>query len=180
MNIKKITGIAAVSILIIVWSGILGYSMAYARIAEEYIDVFTENKDDFEYVAQIMKQCKKNSCIAFDYSGCYMDFYDCVSSNNPELESEMSKNKKFYECLKNIFELNEIKNISVLVYSYSIEFSFRRHLRGQIDGIIYGEDIKKCYCTHIIEENWALEMRPYGGHHHVADIWEEWLEYFKW
>lgn len=165
MKIKKIVGIAAVSILIIVWAEILGYSMAYARITEEYIAVFTENKEDFEYVVQIMKQCKKDSCIAFDYSGYYMDFDDCVSSNNQELEGEMSKNKKFYECLKNIYELNEIRNIWVWVYSYSIEFNFRRELRGQYDRIVYEEDIKKCSCRHIIDGNWTVELKPEHHHH---------------
>lgn len=179
MKIKKIIDIAAVSIIIIVVAEILGYTTAYARITEEYIAVFTENRDDFEYVAQIMKQCKKYSYISFDYRDSNMDFEDCVSSNNPELESVISNNKKFYECLKNIYELNEIRNIWISVYSGSVEFTFRRELRGQYDRIVYEEDIKECSCTHIIDENWAVEMKP-EYHDHEYEIWEEWIEYFKW
>lgn len=177
MKIKKIIGIAAVSIIIIVWAEILGYTTAYARINEEYIAVFTENRDDFEYVAQIMKQYKRYSGIAFDYRDSQRDFEDCVSSNNPELENEISSNKKFYESLKNIYELNEIRNI--YVFSDFINFNFRRELRGQSDRIIYEEDIKKCSCTHIIDENWAVEMEP-EYHQHYSDILEEWIDYFKW
>lgn len=164
MKIKKIIGFAAVSILIIAVAEILGYTTAYARITEEYIAVFTDNRDDFEYVAQIMKQCNNDSYIGFDYRDRYMDFEDCVSSNNPELEGEILNNKKFYESLKNIYELNEIRNI--WVYSDSINFNFRRELRGQSDRIVYGEDIKKFSYTHIIEENWALEMKPEYDYSH--------------
>lgn len=96
MKIKKVIGIAAVFIIIIVVAEILGYSMAYARITEEYTTVFTENRDDFEYVAQIMKRCNNDSYISFDYYDNRMDFEDCVSSNNPELESEISNNKNVF------------------------------------------------------------------------------------
>lgn len=106
---------------------------------------------------------KKIIGIAYDNR---MDFEDCVSSNNPELESEISNNKKFYESLKNIYELNEISNIWISVYSDSIGFNFKRPLRGQSDRIVYGEDIKKFSYTHIIEENWALEMKPEYDHSH--------------
>lgn len=166
MKIKRIIGIAAVFIIIIVVAEILGYSMAYARITEEYTAVFTENRDDFEYVAQMMKRCDNDSYISFDYNDNCMDFEDCVFSNNPELESEISNNKKFYESLKNIYELNEISNIWISVYSDSIGFNFRRPLRGQSDRIVYGEDIKMFSYTHIIEENWALEMKPEYDHSH--------------
>lgn len=158
MKAKKIAGIAAVSIIIILVAEILGYITAYTRIIYGYIAVFTDNRDDFEYVAGVMKKWEGFSYIAYDYRGSHTDFNDCVSSNKTELESEMINDQQFYDSLKNIYELYKIRNI--WVYEDCIEFSFRKILRGHYCEIVYGEDIKECSCRYIIDENWALELSP--------------------
>lgn len=53
MRRKRIIGIAAIVILII--TIVIIISKDYRRTNEEYIAVFTENRDNFEYVTQIMK-----------------------------------------------------------------------------------------------------------------------------
>lgn len=161
MKIKKIVGIAAVSIIIIVGAEVLGYFRAYEKINEEYIAVLTDNRDDFEYVARTMQQWESESLsiIYFNIHGWHTDFDDNVSIYNSEIESEISNNKKFYESLKNIYELNEISYIAV--YSDTIAFNFSKPLRDRgYCSIIYGEDIKKCSCTHMINNEWALQVVP--------------------
>lgn len=183
VKVKKIAGIAAVSVIIIVMAEILGYIMAYTRIIKEYTAVFAENRDDFKYVAGIMRMGQRYGSIDFDYSGNHTDFNDCVLCNKPGLESKMSDDQQFYESLKNIYELKEIKTISVYG-GEEVVFYFRKTLRGRSCSIISRADnIQRCSCRPIIGVNWALELEP---ERHVHDYrkrgigFREWIDSVLW
>lgn len=127
MRSKRIIGIAVIVITGLV---ILGLYIAYEwkqtieiyrygrnnyekeRTNEEYMAILTDNQEDFEYVALTMQQWSRGSIHFEDDYGRRIDFEN-VSSNNPEIEDEISNNDDFYKSLKNLYELDEIDYIMI-------------------------------------------------------------------
>ena len=121
------------------------------RTDEEYISVLLDNKEDFDYVAEMMMQWPKRSAIDFDKDG--------VSSDSQEITDEMSNNQEFYEHLENLYNLNEIWFI---LAEDEIAFYLRELPKDYIGGFYYWENTEECDYgrAKIIDEHWTLEILP--------------------
>ena len=122
------------------------------RTDEEYIAVLLGNKEDFDYIAEMMMQWPKRSAIDFDKDG--------VSSDSQEITDEMSNNQEFYEHLENLYNLNEIWFI--IKEGDRIVFYFNKPPKNYHGGWYYWEDTEKggLMKTAVIDEHWTLEMLP--------------------
>ena len=134
------------------------YNYENERTNEEYMAILTDNQDDFEYVAQTMQQWSSGYIDFYDDYGRRIDFEN-VSSNNPEIEDEISNNADFYKSLKNLYELDEIDYImigkeDIIMFYFS---KFPQHYHG---GVIYGENIEMNSFTYTIDDKWVLQMLP--------------------
>ena len=157
MKNKKIMGMSVILIIIITGAVIIKLiNRDYVRTNEEYMAILTDNKDDFECVARTMQQWSTGR-IDFYKNGRRIDF-DNVSSNNPEIENEMSINDDFYNSLHSLYKLDEVRYITIR--EDTIEFHIIKFPRGYHGGIIYGENIEKQSFTYPIDDNWVLQMLP--------------------
>ena len=153
MRRKRIVCIAVIVILII--TGVVIITRDYRRTNEEYMAILTDNQEDFEYVARTMQQFSSGS-IHFHY-GRHTDF-DNISSNNPEIEDEISNNADFYKSLNNLYELGEIGYI-INEEEYGIMFHFRKFPQNYHGGVAYG-GIERDWPAIPIDDNWVLKMIP--------------------
>lgn len=121
------------------------------RTNEEYISIFLDNKEDFEYVADMMNQWPERSSIHFE-SG--------ILSKNQEIADEIENNEEFYEHLKNLYDLKEI--YFVMVEGNKIVFYFSKPPKDYIGGFIYWENTKDRDLSWavIIDEHWTMEILP--------------------
>lgn len=115
---------------------------------EDYINVFTENRQDFECVAKVMGKWASGS----------IDFDDGISSANQEIEKEISGNADFNNSLTNLYDLKEISYI--LIEDDEITFYFSKFPKDYHGGISYGKNLKEKFGTILIDDDWALKMLP--------------------
>lgn len=115
---------------------------------EDYINVFTENRQDFEYVAKVMGKWASGS----------IDFDDGISSANQEIGKEISGNADFNNSLTNLYDLKEISYI--LIEDDEITFYFSKLPKDYHGGISYGKNLKEKFGTILIDDDWALKMLP--------------------
>ncbi|MBD5549639.1 MAG: hypothetical protein HDQ96_00445 [Lachnospiraceae bacterium] len=146
MNYKKLVVIAAVIII-----GMIFLYRIRERTNEEYVSIFLENREDFDYVAEMMKQWPDRSII---------DLEDGISSEDQKIADEIENNIEFYEHLKNLHDLKEISD--VVKWSDEIEFSFRKPPKNYHGGWYYWENTEEggLLKTEVIDEHWTLEMLP--------------------
>ena len=77
------------------------------RTDEEYISILLDNKEDFDYVAEMMCRWDEGS----------IDFENGIIANrNQELADEISNNEEFYGHLKNLMDLGEVYYILMKKY----------------------------------------------------------------
>ena len=149
------------------------------RTNEEYISIFLDNREDFEYVAGIMQKWDFGS-IYFEREGVtygnpktgksvmiqewtfgriYFKEDDMINGNS-EIAEEIATNKEFFRHLKNLYDLNEVSNISQR--SDYIEFGFENPPKDYHGGWYYWEDTEEggLMKTAVIDEHWTLEMLP--------------------
>ncbi len=121
------------------------------RTNEEYVSIFLENREDFEYVAEMMKQWPDRSSIHFE---------DDILSKDQEITNEIKNNEEFYIHLKNLYELQEIAY--VIKWSNDVDFYFSKFPEGYHGGIFYWENTEEggLMKTEVIDEHWTLEMLP--------------------
>lgn len=138
----------------------------YERTDEEYIAVFLDNSEDFEYIAQIMSQWEKG----------YIQFYSIGSGYNEEIEvdklfytnnqgiaDEIMNNEEFYNHLLNMRQLNEITAIQIVKVYDSIEFCFGKNPPNYRGSLFYafGEEAEELgEPTVRIDDNWILLVLP--------------------
>lgn len=115
---------------------------------EDYIYVFTENRQDFECVAKVMEKWASGS----------IDFDDGISSANQEIEKEISGNADFNNSLTNLYDLKEIS--CILIEDDEITFYFSKFPKDYHGGISYGKKLKEKFGTILIDDDWALKMLP--------------------
>ena len=115
---------------------------------EDYINVFTENRQDFECVAKVMGKWASGS----------IDFDDGISSANQEIEKEISGNADFNNSLTNLYDLKEIS--CILIEDDEITFYFSKFPKDYHGGISYGKNLKEKFGTILIDDDWALKMLP--------------------
>ena len=175
MRGKRILRIIGIAVIVITGVVILGLYIAYEwkqtieiyrygrnnyekeRTNEEYMAILTDNQEDFEYVAQTMQQWSSGYIDFYDDYGRRIDFEN-VTSNNPEIEDEISNNDDFYKSLKNLYELDEIYYI-VIEKEYGIMFYFSKFPRNYHGGVAYG-GIERDWPATPIDDNWVLKMIP--------------------
>ena len=122
------------------------------RPDEEYVSIFLNNREDFDYVAEIMTQWPERSII---------DLEDSISCKDQELADEIEKNEEFYKHLKNLHDLGEVSDIIKL--KTKIEFGLGKPPLGYSrSGWYYWEDMeeKEIFSTVVIDEHWSLEIVP--------------------
>ena len=115
---------------------------------EDYINVFTENRQDFECVAKVMGKWTSGS----------IDFDDGISSANQEIRKEISDNADFNNSLTNLYDLKEIS--CILIEDDEITFYFSKFPKDYHGGISYGKNLKEKFGTILIDDDWALKMLP--------------------
>lgn len=149
------------------------------RADEEYISIFLDNREDFEYVAEIMQKWDFGS-IYFERKGVtygdsktgkgvgvqkwdlgriYFKKEDMINGNS-EIAEEITTNEEFYIHLKNLYNLGEVS--AVARQDGEIEFSFARPPKDYHGGWYYWENTDEggLMKTAVIDENWTLEMLP--------------------
>ncbi len=118
---------------------------------EEYILVLLNNKEDFDFVAEMMMQWPERSSIKFGME---------ILSDDQEIANEIANNAEFYQHLEDLYNLNEIS----LIYSEGdcIAFNFSDPPENYHGGWYYWEDTQKggLMKTAVIDEHWTLEMLP--------------------
>ena len=122
------------------------------RTNEEYVSIFLENREDFDYVAEIMQQWPDGSYIDFNKDG--------ISSENQEITKEILTNKEFNEHLMSLYEVEEVRDI--IKWGEWTEFSFRKPPKDYHGGFYYWENTEEggLMKTEVIDEHWTLEMLP--------------------
>ncbi|MBD5492831.1 MAG: hypothetical protein HDR12_00220, partial [Lachnospiraceae bacterium] len=128
-RILRIIGIAVIVIIVVVILGLYiayewkktieiykygrnNYNYKQERTNEEFMAIVTDNQEDFEYVARTMRQWSDGYIDFYDNYGRRIDFEN-VTSNNQEIADEISNNADFYKSLKNLYDLDEIRDICV-------------------------------------------------------------------
>lgn len=84
---------------------------AFENTRNDYISLLNDNKEDFEYAAEIMGQWSKGNIYFGDFNDRItgnMKFDSYISCNNKEIIDELSNNQKFYNHVFNIYSLAEI------------------------------------------------------------------------
>ena len=151
MLVAVVIVMVAMLIILIIISEILYDAEKYdGRTQEDFMDIFRDNREDFEYVAKMMQQWPVRSCIDFDKG---------ISSENQEIADEISNNEEFYGHLKNLYDLKEIRYI--IVRKEEIEFHFYK-FPSQYHGVVfYGENIREDDAIRRkIDDHWMLYMIP--------------------
>ena len=120
------------------------------RTNEEYMAVLIDTKEDFEYVAKMMRQWPVRSCIDFDKG---------ISSENQEIADEILNNEEFSRHLKNLYDLKEISYI--IAWEDEIAFHFYKFPLNYHGGISYVEiaEDDPIY-KNKIDDHWVLYMIP--------------------
>ena len=159
MKIKKIIKMLvtvvivmiAILIIMIIISKILYDGEKYdGRTKEEYMAVLLDNKENFDYVAEMMQQWPARSNI---------DFVGGISSNNQEITDELSNNEEFYRHVKNLYDLKEIHNI--LNEGEETAFYFSKFPSQYHGGVFYGKNIREeDNIRRKIDDYWMLYMIP--------------------
>lgn len=155
MNKKKVVVLAAIIIAGIIIMIISFFANSnpkerYERMRKKYASILLDNKEDFDYVAEIMQQWPDISII---------DLENGISSENQEIADEISDNEDFYRHLKNLHDLKKISHVVKL--GGETEFQFTRPPMGYHGGIIYGEDLEADYFgRYKIDEYWFLDLIP--------------------
>lgn len=121
------------------------------RMNEEYISIFLDNREDFEYVADMMNQWP---------DGNFIEFEEGISSDNQEIAHEIENNTEFYEHLKNLYNLKEISD--VVKWENEIEFSFSNPPKEYHGGFFYWKTMEEegILTANKIDEHWTLVMLP--------------------
>ena len=121
------------------------------RPNEEYIAIFLDNKEDFDYVAEMMMQWPERSTIELE---------EGISSEVQEIAEEIENNAEFYKHLENLYSLTEISDI--LSEGDRIAFNFSKPPINYHGGWYYWDDMEeKGIMTAIkIDEHWTLTMLP--------------------
>ena len=153
MKKKVIIGFLVIIILIAIGGIVISFGGENAeRTNEEYVSIFLENREDFDYVAEKMKQWPDGSIIYFKE--------DNIFSENSEIVEEISTNEEFDKHLKNLHTLNEVWY--VVKWSDWTEFCFRDPPKDYHGGWYYWESTEEggLLKTEVIDEHWTLEMLP--------------------
>lgn len=140
--------VVAAGILIVIVVGFFLYRHSNERSNKDYINVFTENRQDFECVAKVMGKWASGS----------IDFDDGISSANQEIRKEISDNADFNNSLTNLYDLKEIS--CILIEDDEITFYFSKFPKDYHGGISYGKNLKEKFGTILIDDDWALKMLP--------------------
>lgn len=170
MKKKRLIASAVLAVMIIT-AGILicinrckvifnDYSMQYIRYKlkeEQYINLFENHREDFEYVVQIASQWTSDEFAAFFISG------GTISCTNVEIDNELSQNKKLYQeflgHLSNIYATDEFDTMSI-DRDYPIFFGLTHPPKDCTGLLAYykggSEFLKDDYV--IIDEHWALAI----------------------
>ena len=121
------------------------------RPNEEYISIFLDNREDFDYVAEMMKQWPDRSIIVLE---------DNISCENQELADEIENNAEFYGHLKNLYDLGEIDRI--VKWDEYTKFGFNKPPANYHGGWCYWDKMEeRGMMTAIkIDEHWTLTMLP--------------------
>ena len=151
MLVAVVIVMIAILIIIIIISKIFYDGEKYdGRTREEYIAILLDNKEDFDYVAEMMQQWSARSNI---------DFVGGISSNNQEITDEISNNEEFYGHLKNLYDLKEIDYI--LIEGDQIAFYFSKFPSWCHGGVFYAENIREdSSVRRKIDDHWMLYMIP--------------------
>ena len=151
MLVAVVIVMIAILIIIIIISKIFYDGEKYdGRTREEYIAILLDNKEDFDYVAEMMQQWSARSNI---------DFVGGISSNNQEITDEISNNEEFYGHLKNLYDLKEIDYISI--ERDRIAFYFSKYPSWCHGGVFYEENIgEDDAIRRKIDDHWMLYMIP--------------------
>ena len=151
MLVTVVIVMIAMLIILIIISEILYDGEKYdGRTKEEYMAVLLDNKEDFDYVAEMMQQWTDGS-IHFDKKG--------ISSRHQEIADEISNNEEFYGHLKNLYDLKEIDYI--LIEGDQIAFYFSKFPSWCHGGVFYAENIREdSSVRRKIDDHWMLYMIP--------------------
>lgn len=148
MNKKKLVILAAIIMAVTVIINFL--NKITERTDEEYISIFLDNREDFEYVAEMMQQWPDCSSIHFENG---------ITSTNMEITEEISNHTEFYEHLKNLYDLREVDYI--IVEKDEIVFYFSKFPKDYHGGVVYGKNLNMdSMPNHKIDKCWALRMIP--------------------
>ena len=153
MIVAVVIAMIAMLIILIILSKIFYDAEKYdGRTKDDYIDIFRDNREDFEYVAEIIWQWPVRSRINIDGG---------ISSDNPEIEDEILNNEELCRYLRNIYNLNEIEYI--IVNENGIKFDFRIYPHNCYGGLYYVENSETAedhYGAYKIDEHWVLYLIP--------------------
>lgn len=128
------------------------------RAKGEYTAILLDNKEDFDYVAELVGQCSFK-----DFSG-YLNFYvsnteeikidNYFATNDQNIANEILSNEEFHDHLLNLYHLEKIDQM--LYYStsegYVVEFKFKEYY-----GSLYHVEGVLVPGASVIDENWVLE-----------------------
>lgn len=150
MNIKKIV-IVFISAIIAIIIVRMFWEKLTERTDEEYISIFLNNKEDFEYVAEMMKRWPDRSIIYLEGG---------ISSENREVANEIKNNTEFYRHLKKLHDLEEIDNI--YRWKEKIVFAFSKPPKNYHGGWYYWDKMEERGISTVnkIDEHWTLVMVP--------------------
>ena len=151
MLVAVVIVMVAMLIILIIISEILYDAEKYdGRTKEDFMDIFRDNREDFEYVAEMMQQWPVRGCIDFDKG---------ISSENQEIADEISNNEEFYGHLKNLYDLKEISYVIVRKDEIAFQFyKFPSYYHGGVSYVEIAED-DPVY-KHKIDDHWVLYMIP--------------------
>lgn len=131
----------------------------YKTKRNNYVRLLEKNREDFEYVADTMKQWSSGTIFFGDdginYTVICVDDY--FSSNNEEIIKELSNNQEFYEHMMGMYQLNIFDSISI--YQDSIDFNFSdppERFHGSLS--YYRGSTKDHSYIYIIDEHWAVDL----------------------
>lgn len=128
------------------------------RAKDEYTAILLDNKEDFDYVAELVGQSSFK-----DFSG-YLNFYlsnteeikidNYFATNDQNIANEILSNEEFHDHLLNLYYLEKIDQM--LYYStsegYVVEFKFKEYY-----GSLYHVEGVLVPGASVIDENWVLE-----------------------
>ena len=140
-----------------------GNTNNYDRTDEEYIAVFLDNSEDFEYIAQIMQQWEKGY-ISFETFGPSSteetEIDDTFYTNEQEMANEILSNEEFYTHLTNLLELQEIYCMAVAKDCVIFYFSKNPTNYRAMLYYYYEENSRVGGPRSVIDEHWILQVLP--------------------
>lgn len=150
MNIKK-AAIALLSMIIAIIIVTAFWEKITERTDEEYISIFLDNREDFEYVAEMMKQWPDGNIINLEGD---------ILCENQEAANEIENNTEFYGHLKNLYDLEEIDTI--YRWKGTTKFSFSKPPKNYHGGWWYWDEMRDVgiVTANEIDEHWTLTMLP--------------------